>query len=524
MAHEPWLVFGLDGRSAADINSAVQLGYRRFDTAESYRTPTAESTTTALADAVKDLPREQIEVLYKFDVNERESKEQTKQRVTEAANQFGGKLDAVLIHNLDGVDPRAVKQTWNALHELKRDGVIGKAGVGNIMPKHAELVYELASTNKFDVVDFSPNASPSNSQQGSQQGSQHGSEHGSPRSQGKDSDKSSLMFGAVENSVRGVLADPEIKEILKNLGDKADLYYYNVVRTMGEIKDHHARRNSGASLDAGRAEGIAAIAETATYATNAPTNMILSSGNSDTRKSNLDTFRHDVMDFAHRDFMNADQVSTAQAALDKWSLDQSVCRRNDPTPLPKDVTDRLAPLFENANAERAQAHQWISSHPGMPIERESVQQWLIQQRGFNREQLEGLSVPDRVGLLPNYRDMRLGDVMAAQLGVSNCNHKWADQLSAPLLQSVDTWRDAALNTQLTEIAVPVTPAPSTPDSRRSPSPLGEAQMSASAAASMTLPVGQGRVSPRSSTSSDGEAATAARAAAVKPATTQGARR
>lgn len=454
MAHRPWVVFGLDGRSENDVMAAVRLGYRRFDAAESY------GTTEALAAAVRAarLPRRDYEVLYKFDLRQGESSAQLTARLTETADAFDGRLDAAVIHNL-GDNPARVQEAWNVLHGLKRAGKIGKAGVGNVLPEHAGMLKQLQDKSSIDVVDLSPRSTPYGSRGGSQTGSPGTSRKGSP----KGSDRSSPLLGVVENSVRGALADPDTQQLLASLGEKTTLYYYNVVRTLAEIQKHYDKAVGGA-LDLVSQHGMTAVAQQVGYRVDGPAHMIATSGNPETMRRNLKTFDADPLDPAFTDYPPVEY----DRAITDWATFQDVCTRNDETPLPDGLRGKLEILFAHPDTERAQAQDFAEKYAGK-VDGESLSTWLIQERGFTREELEGVTVPDRVGLLPAYQNMKLADVLAGHLGTQNCNHKWAAQLGYPLLHDASTWK--AVGPELGEIAKDV-------DRLRTPSPVSMSDVAA----------------------------------------------
>lgn len=471
MTQKPWLVFGLDGRSPDEVETAVRLGYRRFDAAENYGT-----TTDDLASALSNsgLPRQDFEVLYKFDVRAQETRAELRDRLTKVAEQFDGRLDAVVIHNIDG-DRAPILQAWQVLHAMKRDGLIGKAGVGNVLPRDADLLRELQSKSSVDVVELSPGNTPRGSEQGSAKGSDRGSDKGSPdRGSDRQSDRSSPRLGVVENPVRGVLADPQVQDMLSGLGDRTSLYYYNVVRTLDEIQRHYDRTGAGEPLNMKSTDGMTAIAQQAGYRVEGPASMILSSGNPRTMESNLAAYRTDPIDPAFVDYPPAGY----DQAVGAWASYQEVCRSNDDTPLPDGVREKLVPLFEQADQLRPQAWEFAKGHGDGKVTRESLSNWLMQERGFTREELEGVTVPDRAGLLPAYQNMKLADVLAGQFGSQNCNYKWADQLATPLLNDVATWNAVAPG--LSEIA-------RDPASLRTPSPLSMAGAAAAVAPGATSP-------------------------------------
>lgn len=174
----PWLVFGVDGRSKEQLASAVEAGYRRFDTAESYR------NIRTVAEALHGLPRDSYEILYKFDVRSHESSAELRDRLGQVAALFGGRLDTLAIHNLDA-DERVLKDAWQVLSGLKSARVTRQIGLGNVGENHAALLAELGG---IDVV---------------------------------------------ENSVESVLLSETVENAIKESG--AHLYYYDVIRTARQM-------------------------------------------------------------------------------------------------------------------------------------------------------------------------------------------------------------------------------------------------------------------------------------------------
>ncbi|MFE9404224.1 aldo/keto reductase [Streptomyces sp. NPDC006530] len=175
---KPWLVFGVDGRSKEELTSAVDAGYRRFDTAESYR------NTEIVSEVLAGLPRDSYEILYKFDVRTGESAEVLRARLERVAALFQGRFDSLVIHNLDA-DKRVLAQAWQVLTELKGDRVTGQVGLGNVGEAHAGLLAE------FGGVDV------------------------------------------VENSVESVLLSETVQNAIKESG--AHLYYYDVITTADQM-------------------------------------------------------------------------------------------------------------------------------------------------------------------------------------------------------------------------------------------------------------------------------------------------
>ena len=119
--------------------------------------------------------------------------------------------------------------------------------------------------------------------------------------------------------------------------------------------------------------------------------------------------------------------------------------RNDDTPLSDDVRDLLLPLYEEPERLRAEVRAFAADGA---VDREAVSRWLMEERGFTREELEGVTVPDRVGLRGEFRDMRLADVLAGHLGPHPRAQAVAHELGYALLHDAGTWNEVrpALNT------------------------------------------------------------------------------
>ncbi|WP_413095172.1 aldo/keto reductase [Streptomyces nitrosporeus] len=221
-ADKPWPVFGVDGRSREQLNAAVSEGYRRFDTAESY------NNIHDVAEALRGLPRNSYELLYKFDVKASESPAQLTDRLRGVAALFNGSLDSLVIHNLD-VDKELLTAAWQVLGSLKGEGVAHQIGLGNVGEAHVGLLAELGGV---DVV---------------------------------------------ENSVESVLLSEKIRDAISESG--AHLYYYDVIRTAKQM-----------NLDPKSADDMNALIYMMTSASTR-TSMITSSGSAENRTANLTNFR-----------------------------------------------------------------------------------------------------------------------------------------------------------------------------------------------------------------------------------------
>lgn len=145
---KPWVVFGLDGRKASEIESALKQGYRRFDCAETY------GNTELLAAAVKrcGLPRDSYEVLYKFDLRTGEDDRALGARLQSVCALFAGRVDCLVIHNLD-VDWTRIAAGWTVLADFKRRGLARRIGIGNVRARHGPLLEQLAKVARIDVIE-----------------------------------------------------------------------------------------------------------------------------------------------------------------------------------------------------------------------------------------------------------------------------------------------------------------------------------------------------------------------------------
>jgi len=220
----PWLIYGTDGRNQQQIAAAVTDGYRRFDCAESY----GNSHLVAAALAAQHIPRREVEIIYKFDIHDGETKANLARRLDRAFRLFGGRIDTLLIHNVEGSD-NDLTMAWGLMNELKQSGMVREIGLGNITLERRHLIEELAKTGKVD---------------------------------------------AVENSLSSMLGSAELQEFIKSLGAKP--YYYNVIRTAEQI---------GIKSKAGLMALIANMTSV-----HDESGMILSSSRTDAASENLATF------------------------------------------------------------------------------------------------------------------------------------------------------------------------------------------------------------------------------------------
>jgi hypothetical protein len=382
----PWLVFGVDGRSKEQLTSAVDAGYRRFDTAESY------GNTATVAQVLGGLPRSEYEVIYKFDVRPSESAPELRARLERAAALFGGRLDALIIHNLDA-GHSALTDAWQVLGGLKSAGTARQIGLGNIGENHAGLLAELGGV---DVV---------------------------------------------ENSVESVLLSQTVEEAIKASG--AHLYYYDVIRTARQMQ-----------LDLTTPDDLKALIYTmsvtfhrADDTSNAT--MISSSGSPGTQAANRENFGPGP---DHVEFTGGDQYVTL-GKIHEWRNEQSACQENDTAfELSPELAGWLAGLCEGGTAGTVRSGiEEAAKKEGCPVDAEFIGKWLVSQGHVESVDLTSVKVPSRVGLNKRYLGMPLQKTLAALFGVKNCDWKWSFQLVQLMFSSAEAW-DGFLRAGADEIA------------------------------------------------------------------------
>ncbi|MFF4185281.1 aldo/keto reductase [Streptomyces sp. NPDC001691] len=382
---KPWLVFGVDGRSKEQLASAVEAGYRRFDTAESYR------NIDTVAEVLRARPREDYEILYKFDVRSGEQEAELRGRLQRVAALFGGRLDSLVIHNLD-VEKGALTQAWKVLNELKSEHVTGQVGLGNVGENHTDLLGELGGV---DVV---------------------------------------------ENSVESVLLSENVKEAIKKSG--AHLYYYDVIRTARQMD---LDLSSPDDLN-GLIYTMAAMFPRADGTSNST--MISSSGTSGTQAANLENFGGGP---DHGDFTGDEQYE-AMGKIDQWRKQQSSGQTNDTSfALRPELSKWLVGLCQGDTADNLrQSIVDAAKEQGQPMNQAFIEKWLVDERHVTAEDLSSVRVPSRVGLKRRYIGMPLRDALGALFGVKNCDWKWSIQLVQLLFSDAETW-DCALRFGADEI-------------------------------------------------------------------------
>ncbi|MEU6328565.1 aldo/keto reductase [Streptomyces sp. NPDC047049] len=321
----------MNGRDEEQLASAVQAGYRPFDTAESYR------NNGLVAEALRGLPRDSYEILYKFDVRNGEPADGLRRRWHGVAGLFGGRLDALVIHNLDA-DPQTLRAAWQVLNELKGDGAAQRIGLGNVGESHVGLLPELGAAGGIDLV---------------------------------------------ENSVESVLLSETVEQAIKASG--AHLYYYDVIRTASQM-----------GLDLSSPDDLNGFIYT--MAGNFPgpggesnATMVSSSGTAITQQTNLKNFGRGP---DHDGFTGDEQY----AALDKisdWRKQRSVCQDNGTSfILRPELAAWLSGLCEGTGAQALRGSlTQAAQRQGRQVERTFVGQWLVGQGHVAEADLDGVRVP-----------------------------------------------------------------------------------------------------------------------------------
>ena len=158
----PAVAFGTykaaDGKSADVIRTAIDAGYRYFDTASFY------GTETYLAEAVREsgIPRDEIFIaskLWKTEMGYDNVKKAFERTLENLETDY---LDLYLIHwplpepgykdwkQLD-------KETWKAMEELYQEGRIRAIGLSNFLPHHIENILEDCTVRPaVDQIEYHP--------------------------------------------------------------------------------------------------------------------------------------------------------------------------------------------------------------------------------------------------------------------------------------------------------------------------------------------------------------------------------
>ncbi|HEV7963909.1 MAG TPA: aldo/keto reductase, partial [Actinoplanes sp.] len=378
----PWAMFGTDGRSQSEIASALDSGFRRFDLAESYRNTDAAAAALSGPDAP---PRGETEIVYKFDVQENESPEQLTDRIAAVADSFGGRLDSVLIHNIDGGSRAATERAWDVLANLQSDGRIDSIGLGNVRDQHLDQLTEL-----------------------------HGR---SP-------------VGIVENSLDSLLRDSGLQDFVNQSAQRQDpppaIYYYGVRRLATDMGLH------------GPADIRGLASAVTTFYGDAPTRMIVSSGNPARQTAARADF-----DLApeHPDHDGVDQFD-AQVKVFNWKQAPSFATTNGPeVALPPNLRQWLSDTVTNSEDVRSEVTSAAQAQ-NRPVNAEFVGDFLTD-RGVidSPAELDTVRVPERYGLRTQHVDRPLSDVLQDLLGNTSCDWKAAIELTQLTLTPVDDWNN-----------------------------------------------------------------------------------
>lgn len=158
----PAVAFGTykaaDGKSADVIRTAIEAGYRYFDTASFY------GTETYLAEAVREsgISRDEIFIaskLWKTEMGYDNVKKAFERTLENLETDY---LDLYLIHwplpepgykewkQLD-------KETWRAMEELYQEGKIRAIGLSNFLPHHIENILDDCTVRPaVDQIEYHP--------------------------------------------------------------------------------------------------------------------------------------------------------------------------------------------------------------------------------------------------------------------------------------------------------------------------------------------------------------------------------
>ncbi len=147
-----------DGQSAEVLKTAVDAGYRYFDTASFYETE--ESLGKAVRE--KQIPREELFIAskaWKTEMGYREVKEAFERSLERLQMDY---LDLYLIHwpvpeegyeNWKQLDI----DTWKGLEELYEEGRVKAIGVSNFLPHHIENILEYCHIRPaVNQIEFHP--------------------------------------------------------------------------------------------------------------------------------------------------------------------------------------------------------------------------------------------------------------------------------------------------------------------------------------------------------------------------------
>ena len=147
-----------DGKSAEVISTAIEAGYRCFDTASFYE------TEGYLAEAIEKsgIPREEFFItskLWKTEMGYQNAKDAFERSLERLKTDY---LDLYLIHwplPEPGYEDwkRLDIETWQALEELYEAGKVRAIGLSNFLPHHIENLLENCRIKPVsDQLEFHP--------------------------------------------------------------------------------------------------------------------------------------------------------------------------------------------------------------------------------------------------------------------------------------------------------------------------------------------------------------------------------
>lgn len=147
-----------DGKSTEVLKTAIDAGYRYFDTASFY--DTEESLGQAIRE--KNIPRDELFLAskaWKTEMGYREVKKAFEQSLEKLQTDY---LDLYLIHwPAPEEGYKEWKQldidTWKAMEELYHEGRVRAIGVSNFLPHHIENLLEHGTVRPaVDQIEFHP--------------------------------------------------------------------------------------------------------------------------------------------------------------------------------------------------------------------------------------------------------------------------------------------------------------------------------------------------------------------------------
>lgn len=148
------------------IQSAMEIGYRLYDTAQVY------GNEKEVGEAISSLTlakREEVFITTKVSTYN-QGYEKAKESVKESLEVMGlSYLDLVLIHwpGVRGKDPHSPEnkvlrhETYKALLDLQKEGLVKSVGVSNFMKSHLEaLALEFKAVPQVNQIEISPLCHP----------------------------------------------------------------------------------------------------------------------------------------------------------------------------------------------------------------------------------------------------------------------------------------------------------------------------------------------------------------------------